>query len=213
MSVPVSRFAAAALVCALLAGAAMAAALGPLDTVKRASDRIVAVLSDPEVPKAERWTYIAPVIRENFDFLSMSQNVLSREWKRASPEEQRRFVEYFSWYIEGTYRSKIEAYSGQRIEYTGEQVRGERAAVQSVIHAGDTRIPVGYYLRRGVDGGWRAYDVTIEGVSLVNSYRESYAAIARTSGLDGVLSHVERRVRELRAGGEDGAAGAATRTQ
>jgi len=213
MPLPRSRALAAALACALLASIAAAATPGPLDTVKQASDSIIAVLSDPKIPRNERWTYIAPIIRENFDFLSMSQSVLSQDWKRATPQEQSRFVDYFSQYIEGTYRSKIEAYSGQRIEYTDEKVRGERAAVQSIIHAGNTQIPVGYYLRRVSDGSWRAYDVTVEGVSLVNSYRETYAAIARSSGLDGVLSHVERRVRELRASGELAAPGGATRTQ
>jgi len=210
MSPFLSRAAAAALACTLIVSIAAAEPPGPLETVKRASDQIVAVLSDPQVPRNERWTFIAPVIRENFDFLSMSQSVLSQEWKRATPQEQRRFTDYFSQYIEGTYRSKIEDYSGQRIEYTGETVRGDRAAVQSVIHAGSTQIPVGYYLRRVADGSWRAYDVTIEGVSLVNSYRETYAAIAKSSGIDGVLSHVERRVRELRASGEIDGAGART---
>ena len=52
------------------------------------------------------------------------------------------------------------------------------------------------------DGSWRAYDVTIEGVSLVNSYRETYAAIARTAGLEGVLADVQRRVAELRTSGQ-----------
>ena len=208
-----SRVVVASLAGALMLSVAAAVPPGPLDTVRQASDRIIAVLSDPGVPRNERWTYIAPIIRENFDFLSMSQSVLSQDWKRATPQEQSRFVDYFSQYIEGTYRSKIEAYSGQRIEYTGEKVRGERAAVQSVIHAGGTQIPVGYYLRRISDGSWRAYDVTIEGVSLVNSYRETYTAIAKTSGVDGVLSHVERRVRELRASGDLAAPARATRTQ
>ena len=195
-----SRVAAAGLLG--LALQCVAAAAGPMQTVERASSRIIEILSDPTVPRAERWSRIVPVIRENFDFLSMSQGVLSQEWKRASPDEQSRFVDYFSQYIEGTYRSRIEAYSGQRIEYTGETVRGDRAAVQSIIHAGETRIPVGYYLRRVADGSWRAYDVTIEGVSLVNSYRETYAAIARTAGLEGVLADVQRRVAELRTSGQ-----------
>jgi phospholipid transport system substrate-binding protein len=174
---------------------------GPMDTVKRASDRIIATLIDPTVPRQDRWRRIAPVIAENFDFLSMSQGILAQRWESARPAEQRQFVEYFSQYIEGTYRTRIEAYSGERIEYTGERVRGDRAAVSTVIHTDTTRIPVGYFLRRAPDGVWKAYDVTIEGVSLVNSYRETYQAIARTSGISGVLEHVRRRAAEMRVEG------------
>ena len=178
----------------LAASAASTAALpGPMATVKAASDSIVGILSDPKVPRQERWTRIAPVISENFDFLTMSQSVLSRQWQSATPVQQQQFVEYFSQSIEGTYRSRIEAYSGQRIEYKKERIRGERAAVDSVIHTDTTSIPVSYFLRQTRNGKWKAYDVTIEGVSLVNSYRETYAAIAKTSGISGVLARVKAR--------------------
>ncbi len=166
---------------------------GPLDTVKRASDQIIAILSDKNLPRNERWTHIAPIIADNFDFQSMSQSILAQRWKSASPAQQRQFVEFFSQYIEATYRKKIEQYSGQRIEYTDEKVRGDRAAVNSVIHTGQTEIPVGYFLRRGNDGRWKAYDVTIEGVSLVSNYRDTYAAIAQSSGINGILADVRRR--------------------
>jgi phospholipid transport system substrate-binding protein len=164
-------------------------------TVKAASDRIVAILSDPAVPRNERWARIAPVIAASFDFQAMSMSILSRQWQSATPTQQQQFVDFFSRYIEGTYRSKIEAYSGQRIEYTDEKIRGERAAVNSIIHTDSTRIPVSYYLRQSPGGDWKAYDVTIEGISLVNNYRETYSAIAKTSGISGVLAHVKRQAR------------------
>ena len=170
---------------------------GPLSTVKSASSRIVGILSDPKLPREERWTHIAPVIADTFDFLTMSQSVLSSRWKSATPAQQEQFVDFFSQYIEGTYRSKIEAYSGQRIEYKKEKIRGERAAVDSIIHTDTTSIPVSYFLRRTSNGKWKAYDVTIEGVSLVNNYRETYAAIAKSSGISGVLARVKARARAV----------------
>ena len=166
---------------------------GPLNTVKRASDQIVAILSDKKLPRNERWTHIAPIIADNFDFQAMSQSILAQRWRSASPAQQRQFVEFFSQYIEATYRQKIEQYTGQRIEYTDEKVRGDRAAVNSIIHTGNTEIPVGYFLRRGNDGRWRAFDVAIEGVSLVSNYRDTYAAIAQSSGINGILADVRRR--------------------
>ena len=65
-----------------------------------------------------------------------------------------------------------------------------------MIHTETISIPVDYFLRLNPKGEWKAYDVTIEGISLVNSYRETYAAIARTSGIAGVLAHEKRRAGE-----------------
>ena len=166
------RSAAAGAVLLVVAAATGAATtLGPMATVKQASDRIIAILSDPAVPRPE-------------------------QWESATPAEQQQFVDYFSQYLESTCRDKIEAYSGQRIEYTGEKIRGERASVSSFIHAEAIRIPVDYHVRRNDKGEWKAYDVTVEGVSLVNSYRETHAAIARSSGIAGVLADVKRRAGE-----------------
>jgi len=172
---------------------------GPLVTVQQASDRIIGILSDPSVPREERWTRIAPIIAESFDFLAMSKSILAQRWPSATPVQQRQFVDFFSQYIEGTYRSKIEAYSGQRIEYKGEKIRGERAAVDSVIHTDATSIPISYFLRQAGNGQWKVYDVMIEGVSLVNNYRETYAAIARSSGISGVLARVKARAKAVAA--------------
>ena len=89
------------------------------------------------------------------------------------------------------------AYSGQQIEYKGERVRGDRAAVDSIIHTDTTRIPVSYFLRRTDKGQWKAYDLTIEGVSLVNNYRETYATIAKSSGISGILARVKARAKAV----------------
>ena len=59
----------------------------------------------------------------------MSQSVLATHWKEATPEERQRFTEFFSQYIEETYRSKIEAYTDEEIRYGSEVIRGDRAVV------------------------------------------------------------------------------------
>ncbi len=82
---------------------------------------------------------------------------------------------------------------------------GDRASVDTVIVAGAKEIPVTYRLRMN-EGEWFAYDVVIEGVSLVNTYRDTFAAIARSEGMDGVLYDLKERIARHRAGQRDGAA-------
>ena len=201
MSTPL-RTLTAALLALALALPALAAAAGPTERVRGAVEQVIAILEDDTLDRAARWERIAAVIGEGFDFPSMSQSVLATHWQRATPAEQRRFTEFFSQYIEQVYREKIEGYSGQAVEYRGERVSGDRAVVDTVILSGGTEIPVTFRLRDN-DGEWYAYDVVIEGVSLVNNYRSTFAAIVRRDGMDGLLADIQARIDRHKAGQVD----------
>lgn len=165
----------------------------PMGRVRDSVERVIAILNDQTLDREIRWQQIAAVIDESFDFRSMSQSVLATEWKRATPEERERFIEFFTQYIEETYRAKIEAYTDQRIDFGEEIIRGDRASVDTAIVTSATEIPVTYKLKNN-DGRWYAYDIVIEGVSLVTNYRNTFAAIAKSEGMEGVLADIQRRI-------------------
>ena len=196
--------AAMALAATLVTGAAAGAAPegSPLARVRTTVDAVLAVLGEPGLDRDQRWERIAEAIGEHFDFQSMSQSVLASSWQRASAVERRQFTEYFSQYIEVTFRSRIESYAGQGIEYLGERTADDRAVVDTVIVSGDVRTPVTYRLRRADTGTragqWLAYDVVIEGVSLVANYRNTFAAIVKSEGMEGLLADVRRRIEKHR---------------
>ena len=165
----------------------------PMGRVKDTTDRVIRILKDESLDRESRWNQIAALIYEGFDFRSMSQSVLATQWRRATEEERRKFTEFFSQYIEATYRSKIEAYSDQEIIYKDEIIRGNLGVVETVIIAGETEIPVNYKLKNN-DGNWYAYDVVIEGVSLVANYRSTFAAIVKNEGMQGLMNNIQRRI-------------------
>jgi len=191
------------LVFALLFTTTVVAATSPRERVESAVDSVIAILQDTTLDRQGRWDRVARVIGEGFDFPSMSQSVLATHWQRATPAEQQRFTDFFAQYIEQVYRNKIEAYSGQEIRYGEERIRDDRAVVETVIIAGDTEIPVNFRLRHN-DGQWYAYDVVIEGVSLVSNYRSTFSSIVKRDGMDGLLADVQQRIDRLKAGAADG---------
>ncbi len=180
---------------AMLLGSAtpVSAAGTPTDTVKVAIEQVIAGLKGQSLEREERWASIGRIINDRFDFRSMSQSVLATNWQEATTEEKRQFVEYFSQYLEDTYRTKIESYSDQRVEYLAEQVRKDRATVDTAVVTSDKRIPITYRLKL-TKGKWVAYDVVIEGVSLVNNYRSTFSAIVKAGGMDGLLTDLEGRI-------------------
>lgn len=170
----------------------------PTARVKDSTDRVITVLKDKSLDRETRWARIGLVINDSFDFRSMSQSVLATNWKTASPEERQQFVVFFSQYLEDTYRTKIESYTNQKVEYIGETIRGKRAVVETVIITDNTEIPVNYKLKNN-DGSWFAYDVVIEGVSLVNNYRSTFAAIVKNDGMDGLLNDIQTRINKYKS--------------
>lgn len=170
----------------------------PTARVRDSIEKVISVLQDQTLDRDARWKQIAAIIRDGFDFRSMSQSVLATNWRKATPEEQERFTEFFSQYIEETYRAKIEAYTDEKVLYKNETIKGNRAVVETTIVTSSTEIPVNFKLRQD-DGQWYAYDVVIEGISLVSNYRTTFAAIVKNEGMNGLLNDIQKRIDKYKA--------------
>jgi phospholipid transport system substrate-binding protein len=183
--------------------AAPAVQAGPAtDQLRNRVDRILQVLSDPEMAKesrtAERRAALRRIAGEVFDFNEISRRSLGRYWQPRTPAEREEFVRLFADLLERAYVSKLELYSGEKIDYPGEVPDGDVTTVKTrIITKQGTPIPVDYRMfQQG--GQWRAYDALIEGVSLVANYRTQFnSVIQRTS--------YEDLVKTLRAKAQEGA--------
>ena len=165
----------------------------PTARVKDSVEKVITILKDESLEREIRWKKIGAIIDESFDFRSMSQSILATNWKTATPTEREKFVEFFSQYLEETYRAKIEAYTDQKVEYIGETIYGKRSGVDTLIITASTKITVNYKLKNN-DGICFAYDIVIEGVSLVSNYRSTFAAIVKNDGMDGLLNDIQFRI-------------------
>lgn len=170
----------------------------PTERVKDSIEGVISIIKDKSMDREAKWQKIAAIIDEGFDFRSMSQSVLATHWKKATPEERKRFTEFFSQYIEEIYRSRIEAYTDEKILYKKETIRGKRAVVETVIVTSSIEIPVNYKLKNN-DGVWYAYDVVIEGISLISNYRTTFAAIVKNEGMEGLMNDIQRRIDKYKA--------------
>jgi phospholipid transport system substrate-binding protein len=122
----------------------------------------------------------------------MSRRALGRHWTDRSPAEREEFTRLFTDLIARTYIGKIDRYAGEAISYVGERVDGAEASVRSqVVTAKGSQIPVEYRLHR-VNDDWSAYDVLIENVSLVGTYRSQFDRIIKAESFASLL----RRLRE-----------------
>jgi phospholipid transport system substrate-binding protein len=183
----------AALLLGLTASAAVA--LTPTETVKSRVDEALSSLTQtgPGTEASEkRRTEIRKAADALFDFPDMSRRALGLHWKDRTPAEREEFTRLFTDLIAKTYIGKIDKYAGESIAYVGERVDGDQASVRSnVITPKGSQIPVEYRLHRANDS-WSAYDVLIENVSLVGTYRSQFDRIIKAESFANLL----RRLRE-----------------
>ncbi len=157
----------------------------PMQQIKQTTDKILAVLSDPALKPAakseERKKLIGKVVDERFDWEEMSRRSLARHWAQRTPEEKKEFIPLFRSLLEQTYLDKVQGYSGEKVSYEGDSVDGEYGLVKvKILTTANKEIPVEYrLLKRG--NNWLVYDISIEGISLINNYRSQFNSIITKS--------------------------------
>lgn len=169
----------------------------PSKQLKTSVDRVIRLVEDPtqksDAKLKERRAAIRTEADNIFDFQETAKRALGVHWSSLADKEQHEFVSLFTDLLEQTYVSKIEGYSGEKITYAGEASDGDVVTVKTrfVITQG-TEIPIDYrMLRRG--DRWLAYDVLIEGVSLIANYRVPFDKIIRTASYAELVTRMKSR--------------------
>jgi phospholipid transport system substrate-binding protein len=188
----------------LVASAVAAPLATPREVVQSAVGRVLVALQRTDndaMPTSamrrmdgrdQRRGEIRRVAAELFDFDEISRRVLSRYWTERSSEEQAEFVALFTGVLERTYIGRIEAYSGEKIIYVGEVVDGPFATVRSkVVTRRRTETPLDYKLHLR-DGRWKVYDILIDHVSFVATYRSEFTRILQREDYAGLLERLRK---------------------
>jgi phospholipid transport system substrate-binding protein len=158
----------------------------PTDQLRIQLERVLKTVQDPEVKKegrtAERRA-VRKIAEEIFDFDDTAKRTLARHWAQRSPAERDEFIKLFSDVFEHAYLSKIELYQGERVTYLGDSLEAGVATVKTrFLTKQGSQLNVDYRMQRASSGRWLVYDVLIEGVSLVENYRNQFnSVIQRTS--------------------------------
>ncbi len=183
----------------LVNGALWAAVVPPQDVVQDTSTRMLSALRQNYVALKEDssqiYGLVDQIVLPNFDFELMSRWVLGRAWQQATPEQRRRFSGEFRTLLVRTYAKAL-------LEYANEDVRvlpqpggadGSESTVKTEVRlkAGQP-IQINYSMHLNSEG-WKVYDVTVDGVSLVTNYRGTFASQIRANGLDAVIADLEQR--------------------
>lgn len=174
-------------------GIAQADVVAPDVLIRNTVDEVLAIVrQDKDIQEGDQQKIHALVdakVLPHFDFERMTQLAVGRPWRTATPEQRQALVREFRNMLVRTYTKVFTVYANQTVEVKPAKLAAdatEATVLTLIVKPGTQPIPVNYEMRKG-GGGWKAYDIFIEGVSMVMSYRGTFATQIDQNGIDGLI--------------------------
>ncbi|MGQ0657018.1 MAG: MlaC/ttg2D family ABC transporter substrate-binding protein [Chromatiales bacterium] len=186
----------------LLFTAGVAAVPSPEQVIRDTTDRVLArVRAERAALQADTrklYGLVDEVIIPHFDFEGASRLVLGRHWRTADEATRARFTEAFRELLVRTYANALLQYVDETVVFKSSQADGKSVVVRTEIaKPGAHPIPVNYRMHMK-NGEWKCYDVFVDGISLIVTYRESFASQISQSGLASLIGQMEAKNEGLR---------------
>ncbi len=182
----------------VLASPIVAAEQTPAELVKSTTTMVIdRIQRDKDILEAnpkEMLNLVSEYIFPAFDFDIISQWVLGESWVSADDETREVFIDQFRQLLVRTYATALLQFSDQKIEYPKvDQKAGSRTVVvRQDISTPNMTMPIIYKLYKKA-GSWKVFDVSIDGVSLVKTYRASFGSMISNQGLEGLIMMLQEK--------------------
>jgi phospholipid transport system substrate-binding protein len=188
---------------ALLVPLAQAQQLAPDVLVKSITEEVVAILKKDQDIQAGDSKKAADLIEAkivpHFNFIRMTRIAMGRNWRLASPEQQKELADEFKTLLVRTYSTALANYRDQQIDYKPLRSKPEDTEVtvrSDVKQSGSSQpVSIDYEMER-TPNGWKVYDVKVGGVSLVTTYRDTFASEVKERGVDGLIKSLSTKNRQ-----------------
>jgi phospholipid transport system substrate-binding protein len=188
---------------ALLIPLAQAQQLAPDVLVKSITEEVVAILKKDKDIQAGDSKKVADLIDAkvvpHFNFIRMTRIAMARNWRLASPEQQKELASEFKTLLVRTYSTALANYRDQQIDYKPLRAKPEdtEVTVRSDVKPSGSSQPVSIdYEMEKTPNGWKVYDVKVGGVSLVTTYRDTFASEVKERGVDGLIKSLAAKNRQ-----------------
>ena len=181
------------------------AATSPNDVVKETADGVINHIENNrsilEKNPEKIFEMVNELIIPRFDFISMSKWVLGKHWKQATESQRSEFINQFKELLVRTYARALLEYSGQNIKYypVERNPKSNLAVVKTELtSSSNAQLPILYRMHQKNEE-WKVVDVSVDGVSLVTTYRGSFATQIKKNGFDSLLSELSKKNARLEA--------------
>lgn len=172
--------------------------------VKNTVDEVIAIIKqDNGIKKGEKDRILDLVenkILPHFNFTRMTQLAMGKNWSKVEPQQQKELVNEFQTLLVRTYSNALTNYRDEVIEVNpiSPQSDAKNTTVKTVVIQGRGRepVPIDYSMEK-TDSGWKVFDVTVAGVSLVTNYRSTFNSQIKKGGINGLIESLAKKNKSL----------------
>jgi len=173
--------------------------IAPDQLVQKITNEVLAALkSDKELAAGDKQKALKLAeekVLPYIDFEQATRLAVGRAWKQASPEQQKKLVGEFRNMLVRTYSNAIGTYQGQTLKVLpsrGKQDPEDTTVRTQFVRPGGQPLPIDFAMRK-TQQGWKVYDITVEGVSLVLTYRSEFDSVVKQEGIDGLIKRLTQK--------------------
>jgi phospholipid transport system substrate-binding protein len=170
--------------------------------VKTVTSEVIAIIRQDKDFQAGNPAKVADLVETrilpHFDFARMTQIAVARNWRLATPEQQQALITEFKTLLVRTYSTALSGYRDQAIEYKPLRAAPDATEVtvrSDVQQSGRERMTIDYDMEK-TPAGWKVYDIKIAGVSMVTTYRDTFAGRVRDGGIEGLIKSLSDKNRQ-----------------
>jgi len=172
--------------------------------VNNTAQEVLAIIKrDKDIQSGNKAKILALVeskILPHFNFTRMTRLAMGKNWSKATPQQQQELQKQFRTLLVRTYYKALSVYSHHTIKVTPlKAIAGDYATVKTqVIQTHGRPVSIDYSMEK-TSNGWKVYDITVAGISLVINYRSSFNSQIRRGGIEGLLKTLAEKNRMLDA--------------
>ena len=184
----------------LISATVLAQEVAPDVLVKTVTDEVLEIVrKDKDIQSGNTKKAIDLVegkVLPNFNFTRMTQLAMARDWRQATPAQQKILTDEFHTLLVRTYAKALTEYKNQTVHYKPFTLKpGEtdvRVRTEIRQSGAGKNIELDYWLEKSATG-WKVYDIEVGGISIVTNYRESFASEVRNNGIDGLIKSLQAK--------------------
>jgi phospholipid transport system substrate-binding protein len=192
-----------AMLLAGLVGPAAADTQAPDELVRSVATEVLGIVKNDQDIQAGDAKKVIVLVEEkvlpHFDFTHMTALAMGRNWRKASPEQKKQLTVEFRTLLVRTYSTALTKYRDQTIDYKRLRAQPGDTDVtvrSSIQQSGAEPVTIDYSMEK-TPAGWKVYDVTVAGISLVTTYRDAFAQEVHNVGVDGLIKKLADKNQQL----------------
>lgn len=164
------------------------------ETLKTKLNATIAVLQKKDIDIQAKEKEIDAIMVPIFDFAIMAKLTLGRQhWPKLTPEQKEKFTELFTELMKRSYREKLTRYTDEEVTYESPIEIKKKIQIQTYLISKNEETSILYKLFKHRNE-WKIYDLEIEGVSIIRSYRSQFDHILKTGSMDDLLLKLEKSI-------------------